>query len=149
MRFFSAVLILATKILINSSVSSSFPIQRSMLDVGCSMFIFFILPGQKQLSARGIIPNKSLKHQALLALIATFSALRSSGGAFTPGLSTSSTASSGQPVAQTPQPTQRSRSTWGTSSAPMAMAWVGHRSMQVQNPPCSNFLSQPINPSTI
>ncbi len=43
--FFSAVLILVTKILINSSVhmsvSSSFPIQRSMLDVRCSMFIFF------------------------------------------------------------------------------------------------------------
>ena len=53
--FFSAVLILVTKILINSSVSckisfrssgflnsvfSSFPIQRSMLDVRCSMFIF-------------------------------------------------------------------------------------------------------------
>ena len=54
--FFSAVLILVTKILINSSVSSkisfsssgflksvssSFPIQHSMLDVRCSMFIFF------------------------------------------------------------------------------------------------------------
>jgi hypothetical protein len=40
-------LILVTKILINSSVScktssnsSGFPIQRSMLDVRCSMFIF-------------------------------------------------------------------------------------------------------------
>ncbi|MCK4487768.1 MAG: hypothetical protein KAU38_13550, partial [Desulfobacterales bacterium] len=32
------------------SVSSSFPIQRSMLDVRCSMFIFSILLGQKQLS---------------------------------------------------------------------------------------------------
>jgi len=54
--FFSAVLILATKILIISSVSckisfsstgflnsvfSFFPIQNSMLDVRCSMFIFF------------------------------------------------------------------------------------------------------------
>ena len=36
-----AVLILVTKILINSSVSSCFPIQHSMLDVRCSMFIFF------------------------------------------------------------------------------------------------------------
>jgi hypothetical protein len=64
--FFSAVLILVTKILINSSVfckissnssgflnsvSSSFPIQRSMLDVRCSFFT--VSPGQKQLSAYG------------------------------------------------------------------------------------------------
>ncbi len=51
--FFSAVLILVTKILINSSVSfsssgflnsvsSAFPIKHSMLDVRCSMFIFFM-----------------------------------------------------------------------------------------------------------
>ena len=40
--FFSAVLILVTKILINSSVSSSFSIQHSMLDVRCSMFIFLV-----------------------------------------------------------------------------------------------------------
>jgi hypothetical protein len=33
------------------SVSSSFPIQHSMLDVRCSMFIFSVPPGQKQLSA--------------------------------------------------------------------------------------------------
>jgi hypothetical protein len=57
--FFSAVLIVVTKILINSSVSS-FSIQHSMLDVRCSMFIFFSPSWQKQLSAYGGFPLTSL-----------------------------------------------------------------------------------------
>ncbi|MFA9435247.1 MAG: hypothetical protein ACERKR_11275, partial [Deltaproteobacteria bacterium] len=36
------------------SVSSSFPIQNSMLDVQCSMFILSVAPRQKQLSAYGL-----------------------------------------------------------------------------------------------
>ena len=39
--FFSAVLMLTTKSLTNSSVSSFLSIQNSMLDVGCSMFMGF------------------------------------------------------------------------------------------------------------
>jgi len=35
---------------------SSFPVQRSMLDVRCSMFIFLIVHTQKQLSIYGVIP---------------------------------------------------------------------------------------------
>ena len=36
---------------------SFIPIQRSMLDVRCSMFIFSVPPGQKQLSAYGMVPR--------------------------------------------------------------------------------------------
>ena len=41
---------------INYSASSSFPLQHSMLDVRCSMFIFSVPPTQKQLSAYGLKP---------------------------------------------------------------------------------------------
>ena len=69
----SAVLILVTEFLLNSSVSSFFPIQHSMLDVRCSMFIFFQYafhspPAQNQLSAYDpASPLHSLPASRLLA----------------------------------------------------------------------------------
>ncbi|MCD4754718.1 MAG: hypothetical protein K8R75_02795, partial [Deltaproteobacteria bacterium] len=54
----------------HKSVSSSFPIQNSMLDVRCSMFIFFskcslVHPAQKQLSAYGTVSLVTLPLQAM------------------------------------------------------------------------------------
>jgi hypothetical protein len=60
--FFSAVLIVVTKILINFSVSSSFPIQYSMLDVRCSMFIFFSNPSMSQNLASSRLSNLNCGH---------------------------------------------------------------------------------------
>lgn len=63
-----------------------------------------------------------------------------------PGRSTNPIASEGQPVAQTPQPIQRSKSTIGNSSSATVTASAGHRSPHVPHPVHRSASHAGINP---
>ena len=82
----------------------------------------------------------------LLARMAAFSSLPFFGGAEKSGLLTMVIASSGQPVAHTAHPKQRSKSTTGTSSSPMESASGGHRSIQVSQATQSSALKRGSKP---